>query len=349
MPDTEKNINDVIEISPKDLMLFFSRNIKLLLLITLVSAIVGIAGSYLLPKTFKAQTILLPEYKMGGNSLISMAMGINSSEGAERLVPDLYPNILLSVPFGLYILNVPVTDNKNTQYPSLKNYFERNATTSIISKIFSFGSVQKTSAKESSILLQDKEILSLSKQDENLVKSVNNLVKASIDSKSGIITIDCEMKDPVVAAILVNAGKKYLINYVEEYRTSKQVQQSSFLTQRVVEAKKRLYNAEYALQSYRDRNRNAFLNVARIEEQRLQSDYTLAQSIYADLVQRLEQVKIKVKEEKPVFKVLEPAKIPLDKNGPKRFSIGIIFAFIGGFFTFIYIVFFKEKLLQKIF
>jgi uncharacterized protein involved in exopolysaccharide biosynthesis len=151
------------------------------------------------------------------------------------------------------------------------------------------------------------------------------------------------MSDPVVAAILVEASKKYLINYVEEYRTSKTTNQVTFLQERVSESKSRQQKAEYALQSYRDRNRGSFLNVARIEEQRLQADYTLAQSIYSDLVVKLEQAKIKVKEEKPVFKILEPAKVPTNKSSPKRPIIAFIFAVAGGFLTFFYIIFFKEK------
>ena len=37
-----------------------------------------------------------------------------------------------------------------------------------------------------------------------------------------------------------------------------------------------------------------------------------------NLSKQLEQAKIKVAEEAPVFKTLEPARIPLKKSGPKR-------------------------------
>ncbi len=111
----------------------------------------------------------------------------------------------------------------------------------------------------------------------------------------------------------------------------------------------RFKKAEYTLQSYRDRNRNAFLNVARIEEQRLQSDYLLAESLNEDLIRRYEQALNKVKEEKPVFKVLEPVSVPLAKSNPKRFRFFFISAFLGGVLCLAYILLFKKNISKPIF
>lgn len=351
MPDHQNTSkNETLEISLSDLILFVKKYFLILIAASAICGIIGIAYSYTSPKVFTAQTILLPEYSMGNNnSFFSMAMGSQNS-GAEKLVPDLYPNILNSVPFGRHLLTVPVVDVTDKMYPSLKSYLQRDTSVSFLSRVMSIFSsgpapAKKTSKPNSPTLSN---VLVLSSQEEGYIRGAMGLIVANVDTRNGIITLECEMTDPVVAAILVEASKNYLVNYVEEYRTSKTTEQVNFLNKRVLEAKKRQQGAEFALQSYRDRNRNAFLNVARIEEQRLQSEYTLAQSIYTDLSLRLEQAKLKVKEEKPVFKVLEPSKVPLNKSGPKRLLSGIIFAVAGGLLSLCYIVFFREKLHLKL-
>ena len=81
---------------------------------------------------------------------------------------------------------------------------------------------------------------------------------------------------------------------------------------------------------YRDRNRFLYTESAKVEEQRLQADFMLAQSVYNNLSQQHEQAKIRVEEETPVFKTLDPAAIPLKRSAPKRTIIVLIFSFLGG-------------------
>ena len=330
-----------LQIRISDVVHFVQKYFLIIVLISFIAAAIGFAYSYTIEKTFKAKTLLLPEYSMGGNSFFS-AMTSQSSDGAEKLTPDLYPTVLKSSEFGMYLLKQPVIDQNNKSYPTLKTFFEQNTKSGFFTGSQSSDKVPVKSKEP--IRLPNPDILSLSSEEEGAIGSAVGLVSVSVDKKDGIITIESEMTDPVVATQLVEAGKKYLVQYVEDYRTAKTQDQAQFLEVRAKEARKRQQNAEYALQSYRDHNRNTFLNVARIEEQRLQSDYTLAQSIYADLVQRLEQANIKVKQEKPVFKVLEPAKIPFNKSNPKRLLIAVAFGVIGGFVSLLYILFFKEKI-----
>ncbi|WP_229204168.1 lipopolysaccharide biosynthesis protein [Dyadobacter alkalitolerans] len=270
-----------------------------------------------------------------------MALGAGA-DPSGKLVPELYPNILSTVPFGQYLLKVPVVDQDNVSYASLESFMKRDSSQSFLSRLLSFGS--KKSEKPALKPKTDTGILSFTMEQERLVNAAKGLVQATVGATDGIITIESEMTDPVVAAMLVSASEKYLIEYVTNYTVSKTTQQVEFLQKRVEEAKKRQQGAEYALQAYRDSHRNTFLNVARIEEQRLQAEYVLSQAIYSDLSNKLEQFKIREKEEKPVFKVLEPVRVPLSKSSPKRLFIGIIFSVLGIFVTLSYIIFFKEKL-----
>lgn len=70
--------------------------------------------------------------------------------------------------------------------------------------------------------------------------------------------------------------------------------------------------------------------IAKTEEERLQSEYQIAFSVYNELAKQLETAKIQVKEETPVLTVIEPITIPNEKSEPKRSMIVFIWTFLGG-------------------
>ncbi|MDQ6481881.1 lipopolysaccharide biosynthesis protein [Dyadobacter sp. LHD-138] len=334
---SDKKIPEVHEISFSEIFNFIKRYSVRSLLVGFIFGLIGYGISYLLPVSFKASTLLLPESGIPSNSLGSLSglarlSGLTKNESGGALQPELYPVVLQTVPFSLYLLKQSVTDENNRVYKSFEDFLHRD------------DSKNDTKKKNKKIFPKiNSQILSIARDKELDSKRVLSLVTTLYDMKTGIISIEAETSDPLVTAQVVEASRQYLIQYVTNYRTEKTIREVQFLGQRAIEAKKREQNAEFALQSYRDRNRSSFLNVARIEEQRLQSDYTLAQSLYSDIVRRWEEAKIKVKEQQPVIKVLEPSKVPTIKSKPRRLIIALIFSVTGVLFSLTYLLFFKEK------
>lgn len=338
------------EIHLTDVIAFFRKYILWIAIAGVSAAVLGYLISYTQTKKYTAKTILLPEYSSSKSSFFSLAVSGNNTDGPGNLTPDLYPTVLESSSFGEYLLRQPVITQSGQKYATLKAYLLKPAPISLMTRIRSLFSTSN-SAPESSgtkLDLNGSGVSYYSKEENGLISGAKSMVSASIEQKNNLISIESELPDPVVAAILVEDAKSYLIDYVEDVRTAKLNQQLAFLTSRTDEAKKRLRNSEYALQSYRDQNRNAFLNVARIEEQRLQAEYTLSQSIYSDLVFKQEQMRIKVKEERPVFKVLENTRVPLTASSPRRLIIAMVFGGLGVFSALLYIAIVKEKFHQKL-
>ncbi len=177
---------------------------------------------------------------------------------------------------------------------------------------------KKSANKTTNNIKSQPQFIEVTEEQNELIKGVQSNINAVYDKKTGILVISATEQEAFVAATVVKKSLDYLTNYITTYRTEKARQQVSFLRQQVAEANKRYQTTEYALSNYRDNNRAVYLNTARIEEQRLQADYLLAQSVYNELSKQLEQARIKVQEETPVFKTLEPAAVPLQKSGPKR-------------------------------
>jgi len=331
------NTSQVSEINLSDIFLFIKRYALAAILISGLFGTIGYALSFLLPVAYKSSSVLIPESATSSNGLGSLSgfarlSGLTRNESGGAIQPDLYPSILQTVPFSLYLLQQPVVDQNNRSYKSLQVFLHRDDPKD---------DVVKEPLKINRNLSKD--IVALSKSENSNSQRARGLVSCIYDSKTGIITISSETSDPYIAAQMVEAANKYLIQYVSDYRTQKTVREVEFLGMRVVEAKKREQNAEFALQSYRDRNRSAFSNVAQIGEQRLQSEYLLAQSLYNDIVRKWEEAKIKVKEEQPVIKVLEPAYVPLTRSKPSRKMVALGMAAVGGFLFLLFVVFVKEK------
>lgn len=337
--ETERKIveADEMEIRLVDFILFFKKNRRRILLGALIGLFVGALYAFSKPNMYTAQVTVLPEIQSRGasslgnlGSLAGLAgINLDNISGQDAIRPDLYPTVLQSVPFALDALKQPVYSQKFQEKMTLQAFIERLYSTSLLNNVFS---VEAKNNNSDNVRLDPKnfsQAIQFTKEQEKLIKWIQESVSAAYDKKTGIITITAVEPDPVVAATIARLSLDYLTKYITTYRTEKSRKQVDFLKQQVREAEYKYQTSEYALSSYRDRNRSLFLNTAKIEEQRLQADYLLTQSVYSELSKQLEQAKIKVQEETPVFKILEPATVPLRKSGPKRTLVMLGFATVG--------------------
>lgn len=340
------NTSGDIEINLADIIVFLKTHFRLILICGIVSGIIGAIYALSLQKEFQSSTQLMPELqsnstlsKMGGLSALAGLAGVdlNQMSSTDAVRPDLYPNIVQTLPFALFMLDqkVYVSEYKKTAllYNYLedknKNWFDRwidndsNATPPLDPKKLS-------------------KAYELTKPQEAIVKEIHERILATFDRKTGVITIHTKMPDPVVAATTAQVAVAYLKEYVTSYRTDKARKQVKFLSEQVVEAKRRYQNSEAALAAYRDRNRFLYTESAKVEEQRLQADFMLTQNVYNNLSQQYEQAKIRVEEETPVFKTLDPAAIPLKRSAPKRTVIVLVFSALGSLLSAL-VIFVKQK------
>lgn len=324
----------VFTLTLADIVAFLKRSRRAMLIGAVLGALLGSLYAFNKPNEYTSQVTLLPEIqaKGGGNmgglsSLAGLAgIDINGLGGnADAVRPELYPTVLQSVPFALAVAKQPVYSKEFKKTQALEAYLEAKNEPSWFGSLFA-GSPDSTTAVSFG---PNTGALRLTKQQDELTKTILARVTGTYDKKSGVLTISTIMPDPVVAAATTQQTLAYLTDYVTSYRTEKARLEVDFLTKQVAGAKQRYQQAEYALSSYRDQNRSVFLNTAKIEEQRIQAEFILAQDLYNALSKQSEMAKIKVQQDTPVFKILEPAQIPLKKSGPKRTMIILGVTFLG--------------------
>lgn len=326
-----------------------------ILLVTLIFTALGALFSLTLDSEYEAQVKLLPEVdsKLGGSSssgglggLSSLAglAGINlngAMAGADAIQPAMYPEIVQSVPFLLELSQAQVYSLRQKKFIKLADYLKQDNSNAPI-PIFKKDKSKAANDLENISVPQgvlSSDLINISKQETTALKELREAVSVEVDKKNNLIKITANTEDPVVSANLANLVLTQLRKYIIQYRTEKARKELSFLIDRQAEARKRYDQALFTLSNYKDQNRNVFLNVAKDQGKKLQYEVDLAFNVYSNLTNQTTEAKIKLQKETPVFKVLEPAQIPLKRSSPKRTLItagslllGLFTALIGVFF-----------------
>ena len=345
--------DDALNIPLSDLIAFVKASRWALLTGAITGGLLAALYTYSQPNQYTSHITVLPELqtKSGVNlaglgSLAGLAgIDVNGmAGGTDAIRPELYPNVLQSVPFALSILKQPVQEKGKRGVKPFEVYWQQ-LPNSWLSKLLP---ADESDEEEGVAVTNESEALELSKEQEGMASELHKRVKAGYDKKTGVLTISSTMPDPVVAARIANLSLTYLTEYVTGYRTEKVRREVDFLVRQVKSASKRYQDAQYALSIYRDQNRSLFLNTAKVEEQRIQAEFMLAQDLFNSMSKQAEMAKIKVQQQTPVFKVLEPAQIPRKKSGPKRIMTVLGGVLLGLVLSLVIVILLHKTVFKKL-
>ncbi|MDT8887195.1 GNVR domain-containing protein [Aquirufa sp. LEPPI-3A] len=335
-----------------------------LLLVTVIFTAAGALLSLTLDSEYESQVKLLPEVdsKLGGSSgsgglggLSSLAglAGINLSgamAGSEVIQPAMYPEIVQSIPFLLELSQSQVYNLRQKKFQKLADYLKQDNSNAPI-PIFKKDKSQAANDLENITVpkgVLSPDLINISKQESTSLKELREAISVEVDKKNNLIKITAITGDPVVSANLANLILIQLRKYIVQYRTEKARKELDFLMDRQAEARKRYDQSLFTLSNYKDQNRNVFLNVAKDQGKKLQYEVDLAFNVYSNLTNQTTEAKIKLQKETPVFKVLEPAQIPLKRSSPKRSLITLGAMFLGLFASLVGL-FLKTANMREIF
>jgi uncharacterized protein involved in exopolysaccharide biosynthesis len=175
--------------------------------------------------------------------------------------------------------------------------------------------------------------LSLSEKQESIRKLLSKRVTLETNDKEGYVILNAVSHDPNLAAQVAHKAQALLQKYITEFKIKKATAQLDFIENRYAEKKKDFEQAQANLASFSDRNKNITSALARTEEVKLQNEYQLAFDVYSQLAKQYEQAQIKVKEDTPVFSIIKPVTVPIEKSKPNRPLILIFWTFFGVIFS----------------
>lgn len=334
---------DGLTIGLADVVRFVKDGFRTIILWCFIFGVMGIIWALTRPFEYSSGVQLLPELPSQGGSTISRlsslaglaGLDLDELNSTEAIRPDLYPSILQTTPFALHILNQKVYVEEFAKTMTLQDYFTQHKAGFSLWSLFSSENNTTQTLLDTS---KSEQVIKLTKIQEIFVKDIKSRISAGIDKKSGIINIGVKMPEAAMAATVARFSMDYLTHYVTNYRTEKAQKDLKFLTDRTTEARKRYEQAQNSLSSRKDRSLNLVMNVAQDPIKKLQYDFDLAYNLYSELSRQLEQAKIKVQQETPVFKVHEPPQVPLQRSEPKRTIIVLIFGMVGLIISVLYLL-----------
>ncbi len=361
------NKKDYLEI--QDLLNRLKQNRGILIKSAAIAFLAGVFIVVFTPKVYKTEVSLLAESNSNSpaNGLMGQLgniagfdvgglMGMDmSGSNSSALTPDLYPEVVKSTTFLIDILQEKVYLPKEDITLSVSEYLQEHTKPTISGWPGYALSLLKSKGEKRMIPPKNEgEPLNLSQADLNLIKGLASTIEVNIIKSEGAITggdskiikVSVEQQDPYVSALLTEKVIASLKQYIIDYHTSKEKKDLTFIEARYQEAKARYFEKQEALADYDDSNVNVILASAKSRRDRLVTESTLASNLYKSLAQKREQAQILVQDKTPVFTVIEPAKVPLQKSKPKTIFT-IISLTLVGLFAGTCIVLWKEFIISN--
>lgn len=307
---------------------------------------IGLAVALLSTNEYTASTTMVPQVsngtsKMGGLSSIAAMAGFNMdmNKGSSELSPVLYPQILNSVSFQLEIMNSPFIfpniEKPTSIYEYYTEYHKSSALQLITKYTIGLPRVLLNAAKNSSPQSVNNNklpsnLIQLTKEQEEVRSILTAAISLEVNDKDGFLTLYSRSINAGLAAQVGNKAIEILQQYITDFKIEKASAQLKFIEERYIDNKKEFEFAQATLANFRDKNKNITSARARTQEDRLQSEYQLAFDVYSELAKQMEQARIQVKEDTPIFSIIKPVTVPLVKSKPNRPMILMIWTFLGG-------------------
>jgi len=314
---------------------------KLIFKCSIIAAIVGVVFALFQQNIYTSSTTFIPQLssdvKTRSSSLSGLASlaGINlgGMEGSSEFPPTLYPQVVESVPFRLDLLSSYIEVNNSEL--TLREYLLMD------NNLFNFfGTVKKYTIGLPSFILglfkaddnyvsDSSSIYGLTEEDHELFKKLSTVFSLSINDKEGFITMSFTDQDKTVSAQVAQTAETLLQEKIIEFKVKSSKELLDFTFNQYNEKKKAFEKLQDERAVFVDNNINISSSLFQNKLSRIESELSIAQNVVQQLASQVEQAKLQVNKDTPVFTTIKPVTIPYEKSAPKRSQIVIIFLFLG--------------------
>ena len=312
---------------------------KLFYIILGITFAVACVIAFSLPNYYKCTVTLSPELSRsrssGGLAALASSFGVTLPGGAastEALFPTLYPDLMNSTEFVTGLFNISVTiegdkevgepDRTMTYYEYLTKEQKRSWWSAAIRGTMKWivGLFREPMPESDKV-----DPFRLTKKQTDVIGVINKKIVCDIDEKTMVISIDVTDQDPLICATVADSVKVRLQQAITDYRTSKARVDLEYNKKVYAEAQTRYEKVSKAYVRFADSNQKAFLQTVRQKRSELEDELSLQRSICQQLASQIQQAEMKVQEETPAFTTIQNATVPVEKAGPGRAKIVLVF------------------------
>ena len=316
---------------------------KFILKISILASLFGVIYALFQPNEYTSSTTFIPQLssgvKTGGSPLGGLAslagINIGSMESSSEFPPTLYPQVVNGVPFRVELLSNEIT--LNNELVAVKDYLEKKSSFNILGTIkkYTIGlpSLILSSFKDQKEYTNESKIYSITEEDKVLFQILENNLSLSINEKEGFITISFTDNNKNVAAQITQISQNLLQEKIIEFKNKSSKEMLDFAIKQYSDKKESYEKLQDERAVFVDKNINISSSLFQNKLSRLESEVNISESIVQQLASQVEQAKLQVNKDTPVFTTIKPVTIPFERSAPKRSLIVIIFAFMGLVFS----------------
>ena len=308
---------------------------------TILFAVLGVILAVVSPTKYTASATFVPQLSEGQTNssiggLASLA-GINLSaimgSQPQEISPSLYPQIAESIPYRLALLQAKVGSNDT----SFRDYIlDQSSGLAILPLLKKYtiglpGLLLNKQTHNNETL--DNTLFQITKEDKDLFGFLAQVVSIEVDDQEGLVFISVELADRMVAAQLAQAATNLLQSNIIAFKSQSARNNLEFI-ERQYESKRREFEEfQDSIAVFKDQNLNITSTLYQNQLTRLESQFAVTSSVFQELAGQVEQAKIQVNKDTPIFTIIDPVSVPLNRSKPKRTMMVIIWTFLGIVFS----------------
>lgn len=309
----------------------------------------GLVAALTMKRVYTVKTVMVPQLNSKQNSslgtlaaLAGIDMGMQTA--ASDLSPLVYPEIVNSVPYRLELIHTPLHYKKCDHPISMFDY-----ALSGIEKPGIFFYIKKYTIGLPGVIIgaiqgPQKEIvygyatgsadtvairpIVVTRNEQKMLDAFNRIVSLDVNKKEGYLTLTVNGLEPIQTAELAIKAQQLLQDMLTRFRVEKSESELTYIQARYDEVKKENDYYQEQLAIIKDRTKNVMNSRDEIEKERIQAKYNVSNAIFNEMAKQLEQAKMQVKRDTPVYAVIQPVTIPMKPSNSRAKTL-IVWTFFG--------------------
>ena len=180
--------------------------------------------------------------------------------------------------------------------------------------------------------------LFISKYEDKLFNLIKKVLSISVDQKEGFVTISANMPNSEYAANTCINAREILQKTIINTRIKSAKQKLEYSEKQLASKRIEFEEIQNKLAYFNDSNINLVTSAVINERDKLEAEFQIINAVMIELSKQVEQRKLQVSEDTPVFSIVKEASMPVKRSSPKRTQMVLIFGFIGLILSISYVI-----------
>ena len=297
---------------------------KLIAILSSFFVLIGVLIALLSPVVFTSSTTFIPSSQEGtsGSNLSGVAslVGINlgAMSSGNEIPSAMYPQISESVEFKRLMLDEFIDEKKQI---TMKNY---------LSDYYNIDDNSKFNNSNESFVSEFENKLF------NLLE--NKIFAISVNQKDRFVTISANMPESEYAAYAAINARNILQKIIINNKIKGAKQNLEFSEEQLKSKRIEFDEIQNKLGYFNDSNLNIVTSSIINERNKLEAEFQIINAVIVELSKQVEQNKLQVSKDTPVFSIIKEATMPVLKSSPKRTQMVLIFGVLGFILSIVYVL-----------